>query len=57
MGVKHPTQCLTQEKKKKKRQATKKPKSTQNNPNSSRDSNQNIIQEKENGKLMNSTEI
>lgn len=56
MGVKHPTQCLTQEKKEK-RQATKKPKSTQNNPNSSRDSNQNIIQEKENGKLMNSTEI
>lgn len=56
MGVKHPTQCLTQEKKEK-RQATKKLKSTQNNPNSSRDSNQNIIQEKENGKLMNSTEI
>lgn len=38
-----------------KRQTTKKPKSTQKNSNSSKESNQNIIQQKGNDKFKNST--
>lgn len=43
--------------KKKKGNQPKKPKSTQKNPNSCRNSNQSITQEKENGKFINSTDI
>lgn len=44
-------------KKLKKANNQEKPKSTYKNPNSCRDSNQNIIQEKENAKFIKSTEI